>query len=237
MPHLGRCSRLGWITAGLTLCLLLSICALAGTALASARDVAATHAYIRANYALQRASVARIGVAEARIAAYNAKLAAECPRAGRGTPLNESAEPMSYEVAAALWSIAYGTAAGPIHTFARAVAPLRWSSARITRAARSYASDLLALATLPLPDLCADVRAWTASGFHTVPANVTALDRRVEAIEPERVSPSLLAPYAQGGDRGVMTRTTQLEKKLAETEFEVGQNDLIEVTETLGLPE
>jgi hypothetical protein len=204
---------------------------------ALASDVAATHAYIQANYALNRASVSLIPQGEARIQAYNSRLARECPKAGGGSPVTEVSQPMSYEVAVALWAIAYGTAAAPIRTFVAAVKPLHWSNPRLTRIARNYATSLHELSTLPLPDLCADVRAWTASGFQAVPANVAALDKRLEAIEGESIPARLLAPYERASDAGLASRTRRLEVKLAENEFMVGQTDLIEVTQTLGLPE
>jgi hypothetical protein len=206
-------------------------------ALASAGDVAATHAYIQANNALNRASVSLIPQGEARIQAYNSRLTRECPKAGAGSPVTEVSQPMSYEVAVALWAIAYSTAAAPIRTFVAAVKPLHWSNPRLTRIARNYATSLHELSTLPLPDLCVDVRAWTASGFQSVPANVAALDKRLEAIEGESIPARLLAPYERGSDAGLATRTRRLEVKLAENEFMVGQTDLIEVTQTLGLPE
>jgi hypothetical protein len=206
-------------------------------ALASSGDVAATHAYIQANYSLSHASVALIKQGEARIQAYNSRLARECPKAGAGSPVTEVSQPMSYEVAVALWSFAYGTAAAPIRTFVSAVKPLHWSNPRLTRIARTYATSLHELSTLPLPDLCSDVRAWTASGFQTVPPNVAALDKRLEAIEGESIPMKLLTPYERGSDASLAARTRRLEVKLAENEFMVGQTDLIEVTQTLGLPE
>jgi hypothetical protein len=205
------------------------------TALASSQDSAATHAYIRANNALARAGVALIRVGEANIQALNSKLARECPRAGAGSPENELAQPMSYEVAVALWAVSYGTAAGPIRKFVAAVKPLHWSNARLTRIAHNYATSLHELSTLPVPDLCADVRAWTGSGFHVIPPGVAQLDRRLEAIEGESIPPKMLAPYEQGGDASIVARTRALEVKLAENEFMVGQTDWIEVTRTLGL--
>ena len=206
-------------------------------ALANQQDVAATHAYINANFAMSRAGVARIRTAQAGVEALDRKLGAECPLAGKGTPEIEASQPMSYEVAVALWSVAYGASAGPIRTFAKAVRSLRWSNPRITRLAQSYAASLSAMATLPLPDLCADVRAWTASGFRVVPPNVAALDRRVEAIEPNPVPAKLLGPYERGADASVVTKTRRLEVKLAENEFVLGQDDWIKVLKTLGLPQ
>jgi hypothetical protein len=202
---------------------------------ALASDAGATHAYIQANYALNRASVALIHPVEAKLQAYNRKLASECPRAGAGAPQTDAGFPMSYEVAVALWSLSYGAASTPISKFVGAVKPLHWSSGRITRIAHDYATSLHELSTLPLPDLCADVRAWAASGFQTVSPRVTALDKRLEAIEGETVPRKLLAPFARGGDASLLARTRSLEVKLAEEEFVVGQSDWDQVQETLAL--
>src|SRR5256714_8610261 len=117
-------------------------------AIAGPRDVAATHKAIVAGYALARAGVATIRVAQSKIESFNRKLAAECPGVGTGTPENEASQPMSYEVAVALWSIGYGSAAGPIKTFAKAMRPLRWSDARLNRIAHSLVANLIALATI-----------------------------------------------------------------------------------------
>ena len=122
-----------------------------------------------------------------------------------------------------------------LHRFAAAVKPLHWSNARLTRIAHGYATSLLELSTLPLPDLCGDVRAWAASGFQTIPARTAQLDRRLEAIEGETIPPKLLAPFERGADASVVARTRSLEVKLAEEEFVVGQTDWDQVQETLAL--
>ena len=206
-------------------------------ALAAHRDVAATHAYIQANYALARISVAQMRPTQAKIERFNSKLALECPGIGAGTLQNEASQPVSYEVAAALWSLDYGTIAGPIRTFLNTVGRLRWSNAKITRLAKAYARTLNELATLPLPDLCQEVRAWKASGFQIVPAATVSTVRHVEAIEPRQVPARLLAPYERGADAGIWARTRGLEAKLSEQEFQVGQTDWIQVLQTLGLPQ
>lgn len=202
---------------------------------AIASDVSATHAYIQANYALNRAEVSLIHPAEAKIQAYNRRIAAECARAGTGAPQTDAAYPMSYEVAVALWSLSYGMAAAPIRKFVSAVKPLHWSDARLTRIAHGYATSLHELSTLPLPDLCGDVRAWAASGFQAVPGRTTQLDGRLEAIQGETIPAKLLGPFERGGDAGLVTRMRSLEVKLAEEEFVVGQTDWDQLQETLAL--
>jgi hypothetical protein len=206
-------------------------------ALANSQDVAATHAYIQANYSLARASVALIGPIQAKIERLNGSLARECPLAGAGTPEIESSQPMSYEVAAALWSVAYGSAAGPIRTFVAATGRLHWSNRAITRAAASYARNLHEFAILPLPNLCGDIRAWTASGFHTVPAATLSFDRRAEVVQLNTVPARLLRSSESGSDASVLARTMQLETTIEENEFNRGQNDWIKLLDTLGLPQ
>jgi hypothetical protein len=205
-------------------------------ALASSRDAASTHTAVVAGYALARAGVATINIAQSRIESYNRKLAAECPGVGSGTPETEASQPMSYEVAVALWSIAYGSAARPIMVFARAVRPLRWTNARINRAARTLVANLTALATIPLPDLCADVRTWTASGFTAIPRHVVELDRRVEPLELPELPWNLMAPYVSRGDGTLVAYIKRAERKIAEAEFTLGQTDWYQVLQTVGLP-
>jgi hypothetical protein len=206
-------------------------------AAASTQDVAATRAYIRADYALTKTSVGFINRGQASIEAFNAKLAGECPLVGKGTPEDEASQPMSYEVAVALWAISYGTVASPIRTFVAAVMPLHWSNSRIGAIAHDYAKSLHELSTLTVPNLCADVREWAASGFRTIPPHVQALDTKLEAIQGESVPLKLLAPYERGADASLATRARGFERKLAEVEFMVGQDDWIQVLETLGLPQ
>jgi hypothetical protein len=205
-------------------------------ALAGSSDVAATHKAIVAGYALARAAVATINVAQSKIESLNGRLAAECPGAGRGAPENEASQPMSHEVTAALWSIAYGSAAGPIETFANAIRPLRWTSARFNRAARTFVANLTALATTPLPDLCGDVRAWRASGFTNIPGHVIELDSRVESLELPKVPWGLVAPYERKGDARLVAYIQRAERKIAEAEFVLGQKDWYQLLETLGVP-
>jgi hypothetical protein len=220
----------------LALALALVAAAAPSAAFASSQDLVATHKAIVAGYALARAGVATINPAQAKIHAYNRRLAAECPGVGRGTPETEASQPMAYEVAAALWSIAYGAAAGPIERFAKAMRPLHWTSPRLNRAAHALVTNLTALATIPLPDLCSDVRAWTASGFKTIAPHVLELDRHVEGLELRVVPWKLVAPLVRGRDARLVAYIKHAERKIGEAEFVLGQADWYEVLQTLELP-
>jgi hypothetical protein len=214
-----------------------TLLAVAGAQPASGSNGSATHAYIQANYALAKAGVARIGAVQRKVQALNAALAQQCPRAGAGAPELEVTQPLSGEVVAALWSIAYRTNAGPIATFVSRTKHLRWSNGRITRIVSRYAKSLHELATLPMPNLCEDVRAFAASGFSMAPARAIALTDHAESIELEPVPAKLLAGFERGSDAGVLAKTVRLETKLEEQEFSLGQTDWLELLDTLGLPQ
>src|SRR5947209_1330569 len=204
---------------------------------AAASNVSATHAYIRANYALAKAGVARIPAIQAKVGQLNASLSQQCRGAGKGAPELEVTQPLSHEVVAALWSIAYGTSAQPIAAFVAKAKHLRWSNGRLTRIVSRYAASLHEMATLPLPNICEDVRSFAASGFRTAPAHVVALVEHAESIELEPAPARLLAPYERGSDRAVLAKTEALESKLEEQEFSLGQTDWLELLGTLGLPQ
>jgi hypothetical protein len=204
-------------------------------AIATPQDIASTHAYIQANFAFARASEARVGTTQASIVRLKRQLGRECRDAGAGSPQNEESQKLSYEVAGALWSVSYGADAGPIRAFARVVRPLRWSNPKLTRIAQGYASSLQALAALPMPNLCGDVRAWSASGFRTIPATTIRFDQHVESITGHTIPPRLLIPYEHPADRSILERTTRVEIKLEHTETEAGVGDWFSLLETLGL--
>jgi hypothetical protein len=208
---------------------------LASTTSALASDASATETYIQANYTLAKAGVSRIGAVQAKIEALNSRLAHECPGVGTGSPQNEASQPMAHEVVAAMWAITYGANAGSIATFVSKTKHLRWSNGKITRMVSAYGTSLHVLATLALPDICSDVKAWKATGFTAVPPKVAALDDRAESATVEPVPAKLLAPFEHGGEAHLMTRTAGLELKLEESEFSLGQSDWAQILATLGL--
>lgn len=202
---------------------------------ASGGNAAATNTAIQAGYALARVRVGMIAATQSKVETYRHKLAGECPNVGAGSPESEAAEPMSADVADALWSIDYGAAAGPIAKFAAAIRPLHWSSASFTHVIHALSSNLSGLATVHLPDLCADIRSWTASGFKTVPSDVLALDQRVEPLELPEIPWRLVSRYESGSDANHVAYIEGAEEKLGEAEFELGQKDWYQVLETVGL--
>jgi hypothetical protein len=204
-------------------------------AVAAPSDVSTTHNYLAANYAFLHAVRASEHAANTNVAKLNRTLASECPSVGAGAPQNEEAQHMSYEVAGALWATLYHTDAKAVQAFIRAVRPLKWSNGKITHIAQAYVRSLSELATLASPDLCGDIRAWSADGFKAVPTATIQFDRHVEAIEGKSIPLHLLTPYEQPTDKDLAARAAHLETQLDDAETVVGFNDWDTLLQTLAL--
>jgi hypothetical protein len=202
---------------------------------ASQSDVSSTHTtLVAANSTLQ--SIIRTWPAmEASLHRLDRKFAAECPDVGAGSPQSEAEQNLSYEVAGALWATGYHTDSRFAQEFIKAVSPLRWSDPAIGRVAHKFIKGLREMTSLQVPNLCADVRSWTASGYQTIPTSTLKFDRHVEAIEVEVPSPRILSAYIQPADRGLYAKVKRLLTRFEELEFSTGQQYWDTVLETLGL--
>lgn len=212
-----------------------SVAAMPAAAANASQNSASTHAFIVANYALVHVSEGRIGLFTRRASARMHSLLHECRDAASGSPQNEEAYQLSYEAAGALWSVAYGADAGPIHTFVKAAAGLRWSNPRTEREVKRYVRGLHGLASLQSPHVCADIASWRASGYQTVPARTKSFDAYVESLEATPVPAHLLLPYLQPADKALLRRMQQGETKLLNAETLTGSSDWYTLTEGLGL--
>jgi hypothetical protein len=203
----------------------------------SKEDVSSTHTTLVAAYRTLHAIVATWPTVEASLHGLDLKFAAECPNVGAGSPENEPEEKLSYEVAGALWATGYHTDASIAETFIKAVSPLRWSNPTLTRNAHRFIVGLREMIALPVPNLCGDVRSWSASSYKTIPASTLQFDQHVEAINVEVPSPRLIAPYVQPADRSLLERVEHLITRFEELEFTTGQHSWIKLLEVLGLNE
>jgi hypothetical protein len=167
----------------------------------------------------------------------NLKFARECPDVASGSPQNSSEQQLSYEVAGALFATGYHTDARIADRFIEAVGSLRWSNPAIARRLHVFINGLREMIALEVPDLCADVRSWIASGYQAVPARTLQFDQHVEAIEVKVPSPRLVAAYVPPTDRGLLQHVEHLLRRFEELEFTTGQQDWFDILQTLGLNE
>ncbi len=214
----------------------LALLAAPSCALAASGDVASTQAYIQANYALVQAGRAKLAAAAAALLAVRRQIGGECPRAAAESPQNADSTQLSNEVIGAIVIAAIRTDLPAGANFVRAVKGLRWSNHKLTSTVQSYAGKLKVLNTLAPPNVCADVRAWVASDYRTLPASTVRFD---QLFEPNWVGigelPALLAPSERPNQRAVLRRTSQLESQLTDFEAEDGVETWSQIMNTLVL--
>jgi hypothetical protein len=195
--------------------------ALAGTGHhAAAGNIATTKAYIQADYTLAHTARINMQTGEAALESLRQTLSAECPKAAVASPENEAASALSNEVIGAMSVVFIRADVQAVDAFAETVAQLHWSNQRLTRKVTIYATRFKALAALEMPDVCADVRAWAASGYRTLPASTTQFDERYKAnnVGIGEVPARLLAPYEDPRERGVLVLTRRFESELVDAE-------------------
>jgi len=201
------------------------LAALAGLAVwpasapASAADLAATQAYVQANYAALQVVMSHLAASEAGPLHVLSQVRRECPGAGTGSPQDPESTQMSNEVIGAMVLSAAQPDLQAIRTFIRAVAGLHWSNRGLTRAIHTYAGDWKTLLSLSAPNLCADVKAWGASGFHTLPAStVTFVARFMPAWVGAGYLPAQLSRSESTAARALASRSVPLEERVSEAE-------------------
>jgi hypothetical protein len=199
------------------------------------QDIISTHVYLVAAYTALHAVVSKWSSVEADIHRLDNSVRAECGGVAAGSPQSEEEQKLSYEVVGALWATSYHADATILQRFLETVDPLAWSNPAITRGARAYARSLHAMAALPVPNICADVRSWIAGGFKVVPADTQQFDRRVEAIEIKELPRKLLSPYLRPADNALLTRVERAAHKFEELEFVHGQGAWDTLLEVLSL--
>ncbi len=155
----------------------------------TAGDAASTHAYLEARIVLQRAGVASEPAELKAIGALEAQVEVECPGALAGAPPHAKGEKTNeseVEVSQELLSAGFGAGGEVEHPadarFARTVRRLRWSNPKLTRLLHSLAIEQAKQSAIPLPELCADMKFWVASGYTAVSAGTKRYLHRLRVV-------------------------------------------------------
>jgi hypothetical protein len=154
-------------------------------ALAAGRvdDATATRAYLRASEEYARDASAEVGASVAAIAARANEIAGACPSALTYAPRDMVFREIGYEVYATLFYAGLAPMRTRMLGFARAIDRLSWSDRRLTRLVHAQAAAEVAITAVAQPDVCADIEAWQASAYATLPRSATGFIARVETIE------------------------------------------------------
>ncbi|MGH2878912.1 MAG: hypothetical protein ACRDK4_04800 [Solirubrobacteraceae bacterium] len=206
-------------------------------AAASSHDVAAARLVLTSGYETLQAVLHSWPKVEASLRALNHRFAHECPGVGAGTPQTEAEKRLSYEAAGAMWATAYHADATIVRRFIHRVTGVTSSNPRLNRRVYKFLNGLDEMLALRVPDICSDVRAWTASGYRHVPTSTLQFDRHVEAIDVEIPSPKLAEPYLVASDRSLVPKLEHLITRFEEREFTTGQQYWNQLLETLAVPQ
>jgi hypothetical protein len=189
-------------------------------ATASADDRAATTAYVRADYALVATARAKQGAAESILRSLRGHVRRDCPSVVAGSPQNEASEKLTAALIGTMRVSAMASIAKAAASYARAVSTLRWSNAALTREVHTYARELLAQVRLAVPDYCAQLQAWKASGSTTLTPATLRFNQAYYAVDvaigllPQRQ----LAPFFTSAEVSLARRASRLEAAVVDFE-------------------
>lgn len=207
------------------------------SALAGSGDAVRTQSYVQANYTLVQSASAHRGTAARALKALERRIGGECAMAAAASPQNPDSTQLSNELIGAMVLSAYRTDVSAGTNFINAVNGLRWSNHRLTNAIQSYVGKLKVLSTLAIPNVCADVRAWVAGDYRTLPASTVRFDQQFMPnwVAVGELPAQLLAPSERPDQQAVLRRTSQFEAQLTEFEAEDGVETWSRIMNTLVL--
>jgi hypothetical protein len=155
-------------------------------ATAGANDVAATRAYLRAGFTYERSLKRKAPAGEAALEASASRIAGGCPSALTYAPRDEAFGEIGLEIHATLvnaYWLGTPTLRAASLRFVSEIAHLRWSNRRLTRLVHAEAAEERADTTIVLPAVCADIVAWKASSYATLPPDAMRFLARMSRIE------------------------------------------------------
>jgi hypothetical protein len=215
----------------------LALAAVPASALAGSGNAATTQAYVQANLKLVQSGVAKLGQGRAALQSARRRTEGECKNAAFNSPQNPESTELSNEIIGSIVLPTLQIGKPDLLKFISAAGGLRWSNSKLTSAIRVYVGKLKVMATLAPPNVCADVRAWVASGYTTLTPSTIQFDKQFMPnwVAVGETPTSLLTPFAAPSQKAALRRTMQLENQLIEFEAIDGVNTWDAVMESLGL--
>ncbi len=202
----GRRGRFGarrlTLIASLAAVLLYGLPATGGVA-ASPTDRAATDAYLTATYTLYRAILADEPRSKVAAETLLARFGHECPGVLAAAPQEsggttskslgprargeadrqvEQLAALRFELSGSLLAAIYGPDRPALSAWAQTVRGLRWSNPRLASLVASSSAVLEEESSYPVSDVCADMRAWVASGYRRITATTKEYEARFFAL-------------------------------------------------------
>ncbi len=202
---------------------------------ASPSDRAPTEAYLTAVYDYAQTSLANAPATRGAIESWAGRVGAECPgvlkgappqapsgtpsarRAGESEREDEQLGELESELGRAGDLTDEQADRQALLAFAAATRTLRWSNPAVMRYVSAEDASLETDLAQPVPDVCADMQAWVASGYRTLSAATKAWRSRQEAEAKRDLTGSTgrLSPPHTGdaAERSLQAQVEQLYKQ------------------------
>jgi hypothetical protein len=216
-------------------------------AVAAPNDRAATQALLEADYRLAKSILVHFDATEAALARAAKTLGDECQGVLRGGPdesvLEEGPsasrprlsgraqgelarselekQTIDVEISESLSAATDRVLRRSYEAYVGVVASLVWSNPTINAVLRERMARLREDIAVHTVSVCADMRAWAASGFHVLPPASKRLEEARQARNQPPVQDnlhSLLQPYEDAAGRKILRRETAVEERLRERE-------------------
>jgi hypothetical protein len=193
----------------------------AAPALSASPDTATTAAYLKADYALVRTVSSNLPRSESALQGLLAHVRSACPQAAGGSPQTPQSTQLSNELIGTMVLTGGHIDRQTVRAYVTKVTALHWSNQAVNRAVARHVRDLRILLGLHTPDICADVQAWAASGFTTLPAHTIQFARVfIEGWVRAGNQPPGLAASEGASERALAHRAEQTEWHITDFESE-----------------
>lgn len=163
-------------------------------------DVHATRVYLHALDTFERDVAAETRASASAIEARASTIGEECPAALTYAPRDAAFGEIGEEAIMTTFIAGLAPVRAASLRLAHTIGHLRWGDRRLTYLVRTEASEDRGLATLALPDVCADIAAWKASAYAALPPSSTKFLARAFAIE----SQSFKGPSGNSREAAIM---------------------------------
>jgi hypothetical protein len=189
-------------------------------ALAAPGNSAATLNFLRADHVFAQAVRTKIPAAQTSANSFVTEVAAECPHILGDAPHTAGFGQLASEASLAILDVFDRPLVQAGVVFAERVERLRWSSRPLTRLVHVHAAEERAEARVAPPHLCADLNAWKASDYRTVPQGTETFVRTYLAARegPEASDEAILGkltPYERPSMRVLARAVKHLEAQSA----------------------
>jgi hypothetical protein len=181
---------------------------------------AATSAYLRAVYRFDHATYINRSAWRRKTEALVSSVAAGCKGVLANAPRGTDLRHLQTEAALTPLVVFFKTNRGAVRTFLHVIEGLRWTNPRVNRAVRAELNGTKWLYRVRMPDLCADARAWAATGYRQLSSGTTSfVDEFLRALfievgSQQEAPAQLVSRYEGPGARRLARRLQRLQTQL-----------------------